>query len=146
MTAGEVQELQNLNCNFRKSSSTRNNQEFGETFVLGDLFCLFCSDQHHRKHAVWYFVSLSLLQQQLRCLPPQLPFSFTTRQTAHSVLTQAHGGGWRGAKRQKAAWSLMTSKGLFAAQVQPPPNFCPLLIPSPLIGLIEDKLFEMDAQ
>lgn len=40
----------------------------------------------------------------------------------------------------------MTSKGLGPAQVQPPPNFCPLLIPSPLIGLIEDKLFEMDAQ
>lgn len=52
----------------------------------------------------------------------------------------------RGLERQKAGWSLMTSKGLFPAQVQPPPNFCPLLIPSPLIGLIEDKLFEMDAQ
>lgn len=56
------------------------------------------------------------------------------------------GTGGGGAKRQKAAWSLMTSKGLGPAQVQPPPNFCPLLIPSPLIGLIEDKLFEMDAQ
>lgn len=69
---------------------------------------------------------------------------FSYHKTSGTLYFNTGTGG--GAKRQKAAWSLMTSKGLGPAQVQPPPNFCPLLIPSPLIGLIEDKLFEMDAQ
>lgn len=148
----------NLNWNFRKPSSTRNSQEFRERFVLGErcscnsapfLFILQPSTSPQTRHLVFclpYALTWSsLLQQQLRCLPPQLPFSLTARQTAHYVLTQAWGVGGGGGG-QKAAWNLMTSKGLFAAQVQPPPNFCPLLVPPALIGLIEDKLFEMDAQ
>lgn len=71
---------------------------------------------------------------------------FSYRKTNGTLCSNTSlGGGWGGGG-QKAAWNLMTSKGLFAAQVQPPPNFCPLLVPPALIGLIEDKLFEMDAQ
>lgn len=40
----------------------------------------------------------------------------------------------------------MASKQLVASQVTPPPQFCPTLILSSLIRLIEDKLFETDTQ
>lgn len=51
----------------------------------------------------------SLLQQQLRCLPPQLPFSLTTRQTVHSVLKQAQG---RGGKKTEGSLEPDDIKGI----------------------------------
>ena len=86
--------------------STKNSQEFGERFMAAEgcscnsapfLFILQRSTSPQTRRLLFclpYALTwCGLLQQQLRCLPPQLPLSLTTRQTAHSDLTQAHRGG-----------------------------------------------------